>query len=62
MALSSQYSNEGIHESATGQQRVTRFDLKDELAPIKKDVARLEWMIGFTLPAIVAILFMKFRR
>ncbi len=47
---------------ATSERLVTRSDLKEEIAPLKADVAVLKWMAGFTLAAIMAVLFMLVRR
>ncbi len=54
---------------ATGEQLVTKNDLKDELAPIKAefapikaDIAILKWMSGFTLAAVLAIFYLLLKQ
>lgn len=43
---------------ATSEAFVTKSFLKEEIAQIKTDVAILKWMQGFTLAAVMAILYM----
>ena len=54
---------------ATGEQLVTKTDLKDELAPIKADIVLvkaditiLKWMSGFTLAAVTAIFYLLLKQ
>ena len=47
---------------ATGEQLVTKADLKDELSPIKADIAILKWMCGFTLAAVMAIFYLLLKQ
>jgi hypothetical protein len=46
---------------AVSDRLVTKSDLREEVAPLKTDIAILKWMAGFTLAAVVAILFMLVR-
>jgi hypothetical protein len=47
---------------ATGEQLVTKNDLKDEFAPIKADIAILKWMSGFTLASVLAIFYLLLKQ
>ena len=46
---------------ATSEQLVTKSDLKEEIAPLKADIGLLKWMVGFTLAAVMAVLFMQIK-
>ena len=43
------------------EQMTTKPDLRDELAPIKAELIVVKWMVGFTLAAVMAVLFLLVR-
>lgn len=47
---------------ATGEQLVTKTDLREELSPLKADIAILKWMCGFTLAAVMAIFYLLLKQ
>ncbi len=47
---------------ATGEQLVTKTDLREELAPVKADIAILKWMCGFTLAAVMGIFYLLLKQ
>jgi hypothetical protein len=56
---------EGISQAfadATGEQLVTKADLKEELAPLRTDIMVQKWMIGFVLAFQAAIFAKMFLR
>jgi hypothetical protein len=46
---------------ASAEQMTTKSDLRDELAPIKAELIVVKWMVGFTLAAVMAVLFLLVR-
>jgi hypothetical protein len=56
---------EGVAQAfsdASGEQLVTQAVLKEELSPIKHEFAVMRWMLGFTLAAVMAVLYILIRR
>jgi len=56
---------EGVAQAfsdASGEQLVTQAVLKEELSPIKHELAVMRWMLGFTLAAVMAVLYILIRR
>ena len=43
---------------ASAEQMTTKSDLRDELAPIKTELLVVKWMAGFTLAAVMTVLFL----
>jgi hypothetical protein len=46
---------------ASAEQMTTKSDLRDELAPIKSELLVVKWMAGFTLAAVMSVLFLMIR-
>ena len=46
---------------ASAEQMTTKSDLRDELAPIKAELLVVKWMAGFTLAAVMTVLFLLVR-
>lgn len=43
---------------ASSDHMVTKFDLREELAPIKAEQLVMKWMIGFNTAAVMAVLYL----
>jgi hypothetical protein len=46
---------------ASAEQMTTKSDLRDELAPTKAELLVVKWMAGFTLAAVMTVLFLLVR-
>lgn len=47
---------------ASGDQLVTQNNLREELVPLRADIAILKWMGGFTLAALMAIFYLLLKQ